>query len=113
MLYEVITAARNYFDATGRRIIIEYVLIAGVNDDKKNAEDLAKAVKGLNCNVNVIRLNSGRDDFMPSSSKTVNEFIKTLQQNKVNATLRRSMGSDINGACGQLRHKTLGEKNDI
>ena len=110
---DTIEAARNYFDATGRRIIIEYVLISGINDDKKNAEDLAKAVKGLNCNINVIRLNAGRDDFTPSSNKAVNEFIKTLQQNKVNATLRRSMGSDISGACGQLRHKTLGDINDI
>ena len=110
---DTIEAARNYFDATGRRIIIEYVLIEGVNDDKKNAEDLAKAVKGLNCNVNVIRLNAGRDGFNPSGSRAIGEFMKTLQENKVNATLRRSMGSDINGACGQLRHKTLGEKNDV
>ena len=107
---ETIKAAKEYFDVTGRRIIIEYVLIAGVNDDKKNAEDLARAIRGLNCNVNVIRLNVGREGFNPTSKKTTNEFLQALKDNKVKATLRRSMGADINGACGQLRHKTIGEE---
>lgn len=106
---ETLDAAREYFDVTGRRIIIEYVLIAGVNDDKKNAEDLAKAVKGLNCNVNVIRLNAGREEFLPTDKKATMSFIKALEDNKVKAILRRSMGSDIQGACGQLRHKVIGE----
>jgi len=110
---QTIDAARNYFDKTGRRIIIEYVLIDGINDNRKNAEDLAKAIKGLNCNVNVIRLNAGRQGFLPTSSKATKDFMKALSDNKVKAILRRSMGSDINGACGQLRHKVIGEKNDI
>lgn len=110
---ETIDAARNYFDKTGRRVIIEYVLIDGINDNRENAEDLAKAIKGLNCNVNVIRLNAGRQGFLPTNTKKTKEFMKALSDNKVKAILRRSMGSDINGACGQLRHKVIGEKNDI
>jgi len=104
---DTIKACREYFNATGRRIIIEYVLIAGVNDDKKNAEDLSKAIRGLNCNVNVIRLNAGREGFLPTDKKATNSFLKALQDNKVKAILRRSMGSDINGACGQLRHNVI------
>ena len=110
---ETIKAAKNYFDVSGRRIIIEYVLIAGINDDKKNAEDLAKAIRGLNCNVNVIRLNAGREGFLPTDNRATKSFLKALNDNKVKATLRRSMGSDINGACGQLRHKVIGDNNDI
>ncbi|MBN2879382.1 MAG: 23S rRNA (adenine(2503)-C(2))-methyltransferase RlmN [Clostridia bacterium] len=106
---QTIDAARRYFNKTGRRIIIEYVLIDGVNDDRKNAEDLAKAIKGLNCNVNIIRLNEGREGFSPSSRNKTAEFIKALSENKVKAILRRNMGSDVNGACGQLRHNIIGE----
>ena len=104
---QTIGAAKEYFEATGRRIIIEYVLIAGVNADRKNAVDLAKAIKGLNCNVNIIRLNEGREGFASTDKKAAYGFIKMLQDNNVKATLRRSMGTDINGACGQLRHKVI------
>lgn len=107
---ETIDASKEYFRATGRRIIIEYVLIAGVNDDRKNARDLAQAIRGLNCNVNVIRLNAGREGFLPTSKKQTAEFMNALEGNKVKAILRRSMGADINGACGQLRHKVIEEK---
>lgn len=104
---ETLAAAKKYFDTTGRRIIIEYTLINGINDDEKNARDLAKALKGMNCNVNIIRLNEGAGNLTPSTKETTKRFIKILTDNKINATLRRSLGSDIFGACGQLRHKVI------
>lgn len=105
---EVLGACRYYFDKTGRRITFEYSLVAGVNDTPEEAEKLAALVKGINCHVNLIPVNPIKErDFVQSGKKAVQQFKYRLEKNGVNATIRREMGRDINGACGQLRNETM------
>lgn len=104
---ETLEAAQRYFNQTGRRIIIEYAMIQGVNDDEGNARDLAKALKSLNCHVNIIRLNQGRDELSSSKMPQIKSFTQILSRNGTSCTIRRTMGEDIDGACGQLRHKVM------
>ncbi|MDE5618523.1 MAG: 23S rRNA (adenine(2503)-C(2))-methyltransferase RlmN [Clostridia bacterium] len=112
-LAELINAAKYYFDKTGRRIIFEYSLIAGVNDSIGCAFKLAKLLKGLPCHVNLIRLNSVKEKGLRGTSMTdVKAFMNTLTKSGISVTLRRTMGSDIEGACGQLRRKHLSETAD-
>ena len=102
---EVIDAAKYYFEKTGRRIIFEYSLIEGVNSSKKDAANLANIVSGLNCHINLIKLNYVKERGMSGADKdTVKAFMETLTAKKISNTLRRSMGNDIMGACGQLRN---------
>ncbi len=105
---EVLDACKYYFDKTKRRITFEYSLVAGVNDTSLEAEKLASLVKGINCHVNLIPVNPIEErDFVQSSKKAVQQFKYILEKNGVNATIRREMGRDINGACGQLRNETM------
>lgn len=105
---EVLGACRYYFDKTGRRITFEYSLVAGVNDTPEEAEKLATLVKGINCHVNLIPVNPIKErEFVQSGKKAVQQFKYRLEKNGVNATIRREMGRDINGACGQLRNETM------
>lgn len=105
---EVLDACRYYFDKTGRRITFEYSLVAGVNDTPAEAEKLASLVKGINCHINLIPVNPIKErDFVQSEKKAVMQFKSRLEKNGVNATIRREMGRDINGACGQLRNETM------
>ena len=103
---ELLAACRNYFDKTGRRITFEYSLVAGVNDSKENAQELAGRLKGLNCHVNLIPVNPVKErGFKRGSRQRIEAFQKALEQRGVNATVRRELGADINAACGQLRRE--------
>ena len=93
---------------TNRRMTFEYSLVAGVNDQPVHAEELAGRLKGFPCHVNLIPVNPIKErDFKQSMPKSVMEFKKILEKNRVNVTIRREMGADINAACGQLRRKKL------
>ena len=108
---EVIAACRNYVEKTGRRVIFEYALIKGVNCDIKQAEELARRLRGLQCHVNLIPLNDVRERNLRAPSKQeVDAFLKRLALKNISATVRREMGADIEGACGQLRRKVLSEQ---
>lgn len=105
---ELIAGCKNYFDRTGRRLSFEYSLIAGVNDDDTSANELAELLRGLNAHVNLIPVNPIKErDFMRPDRKAVITFQKKLESRGINATIRREMGADINGACGQLRRGVL------
>lgn len=103
---EIISAAKYYFNVTKRRVIFEYSLISGVNDSKECAVELARLVKGFPCHVNLIALNSVKERGLDGTPKDkVEKFKALLEKMNVSVTLRRSMGADIEGACGQLRRK--------
>ncbi len=95
-------ACRDYFAKTGRRISFEYSLIEGVNDTEQSANELIKLLGGMLCHVNLIPINEIRErDF--KKSRYVERFRKRLTDAGINATVRRTLGADINAACGQLR----------
>ncbi len=105
---EVMSAARNYFQKTGRRVIIEYTLIDGNNDSYSDALALANAVRNMSVHINLIRLNPVKERKLRATSDTnANKFLAYLHKLNVSATLRRQMGVDIDGACGQLRRNYL------
>ena len=107
---EVLDASRYYFAKTGRRVVIEYSLIDGVNCSVKDAKNLARLLHGFSCHVNLINLNRVEERNLKGvDKKAVDIFMKTLTECGVSNTLRRSMGNDIGGACGQLRRKYIGE----
>ncbi len=111
---EVIDAAKYYFNATGRRVIFEYSLIDGVNDGKDCALELVKITKGMSCHINLIRLNSVKERGLKGTSDIkVKAFLKVLTDKGVSATIRRTLGSDIDGACGQLRRRYIGEGGNV
>lgn len=106
----VIEAARYYFRKTGRRVIFEYALIEGENCSRSDAVELSKLLRNMSCHVNLIKLNPVKERSLKSANKdTVKEFMDTLTSLNVSNTLRRSMGNDIEGACGQLRNKYMEE----
>jgi len=103
---EVIDACRYYFDQTGRRVTFEYSLVGGVNDTDEDAENLCRLVGGLNCHVNLIPVNPVREcGYVESPRKDILNFREKLEKRHINATVRREMGRDIDGACGQLRRR--------
>jgi len=105
---ELLRACRNYIDKTGRRVIFEYALVGGVNCEEKHAVELASRLRGMQCHVNLIPLNVVEErDLQGVKEKTVTEFLNTLTRLHISATRRREMGDDIEGACGQLRRKTI------
>lgn len=107
---EVIEALKYYHTVTNRRIIIEYTLIEGVNNSMSNAKELSLILKNLPCHVNLIKLNEveGRNLISPSET-SCKRFLDNLNRFGVSATMRRSLGDDIEGACGMLRNKELKE----
>ena len=108
---EIVDACKDYFNKTGRRIYFEYTLIKEVNDSDEDVERLAKLLRGFNCHVNIIPLNSVKErNLMGTSRLFAYKFAENLNAKKVSATVRRTMGEDIEGACGQLRNKILKEK---
>lgn len=108
---EVMNSARYYFNKTHRRVIFEYAMVEGKNSDRESAEELSALLKGLSCHVNLINLNYVRERGLRGVKKDfIADFIAVLEKNGVSVTLRRSMGNDIEGACGQLRVKYLAEK---
>ena len=110
---EIMEACAYYFQKTGRRYIFEYTLIAGENCDREHAEALATLVKGKPCHVNLIRLNEVKERSLAAADeKAAYRFLGGLEKSGVSATLRRSLGSDIGGACGQLRASYLENKQE-
>ncbi len=99
---ELMKACKYYFETTGRRISYEFALIDGVNDDKETADALIALLKGQNCHVNLIPVNAIKDGVF-SRSRSVESFKNMLCSGGINATVRRTLGADINAACGQLR----------
>ena len=102
---ELIKAAEYYVDTTGRRVTFEYAVIDNVNSDKQSAERLAHLIKGINCHVNLIPVNTVKERDYRSSRKSAERFREYLESMKINATVRRTLGSDIEAACGQLRRE--------
>ncbi|WP_148411067.1 23S rRNA (adenine(2503)-C(2))-methyltransferase RlmN [Murimonas intestini] len=105
---EVLDACRYYYDKTGRRLTFEYSLVGGVNDRREDAALLAKLIGNLNCHVNLIPVNPIKErDFVSSQKKVMDDFKNKLEKCGINVTIRREMGRDINGACGQLRRSYI------
>ena len=102
----LLDACKSYFEKTGRRISFEYAMIRDVNDSKEVAETLAKKLDGIAAHVNLIPLNNIEESpLKPSTRKTVMEFQQILEKHGIPATVRRTLGSDIDASCGQLRRK--------
>lgn len=102
----LLDACRKYQAQTGRRISFEYAVIAGVNDQPADAKRLAEILKGLLCHVNLIPVNPIREGgYQPPEKKGVLRFQEQLTKLGLNATIRRTLGSDISASCGQLRHQ--------
>lgn len=109
---EIIEACENYFLKTGRRYYFEYSLISGQNDTDECLAELLRILKGKPCHVNLIRLNSVKEkNLIGTNEKRAFEFMNKLNDGGVSATMRRRMGVDIDGACGQLRRSFLGGEN--
>lgn len=106
---QILDAANTYFKKTGRRVIIEYTLIKGFNDGEEDLAALARELHGLNCHVNVIPLNSAAGGYLPPDTGQAKAFAARLEKQGRSATVRRSLGGDIEGACGQLRLKREGK----
>ena len=105
---ELMEACGYYFKKTGRRITFEYSLMDGVNDTKEDAERLVLLAKPLGCHVNLIPVNPVKErHFARSDVKKIEAFKNKLEKNKINVTIRREMGRDIDGACGQLRRRHI------
>jgi len=111
---EIISACENYFAKTSRRYIFEYTLIQGKNDGKRHIEELKKLLKGKPCHINIIRLNEVKERSLKAvSDKNAYAFAEELTKNGLSATVRRQIGVDIDGACGQLRQKYIEEGKPI
>ena len=108
---ELIGACRRYYEATGRRISFEYAMIDGVNDSVENAQELLHRMKGLPAHFNLIPLNHVEESpLKPSTREAVARFQKCLTDGGIPATVRRTLGGDIDASCGQLRRKYNKEK---
>lgn len=105
---ELLKACEYYAKKTNRRILFEYIMIKNVNSSRENALELAKKLAGHNYIVNLINLNEVKEnDFKSCSQETIDNFARVLKDYKINVTTRRSLGKDIDGACGQLRRKYI------
>ncbi len=102
---ELLDACREYTKATGRRISFEYAVIDGVNDSREDAKRLAKLLDGMICHVNIIPVNPVKERDYHSKKGSAAAFAKQLESLGINATVRRTLGSDIDAACGQLRRE--------
>ena len=108
---ELLQAVRSYVADTGRRVVFEYALIDKLNSTPEHAKELARLIRGLQCHVNLIPLNYVEESpLIPASPKAVQTFLATLEGEHISATVRREMGSDIGGACGQLRRRVMMEE---
>ena len=103
---EIMDACRYYIDKTGRRVTFEYSLVKGENDSMECAGLLIDLLKGMNCHVNLIPVNPIKErDYRQTDVAEINKFKNKLEKNRINCTIRREMGRDIDGACGQLRKR--------
>ena len=108
---ELLEACRVYTEKTSRRISFEYAMISGVNDTDECADELIRRLHGMLCHVNLIPVNEVREnDYNRSTDKRVRDFMNRLKAGGINATVRRTLGADINASCGQLRQKRKEEK---
>jgi 23S rRNA (adenine2503-C2)-methyltransferase len=108
---EILSACKYYAEKTNRRILFEYIMIKDVNSSREDALQLAKKLHGLDCIVNLINLNEVKEsDLKSCSMEVVDAFAKVLKSYGINVTTRRSLGNDIDGACGQLRRNFLKSK---
>ena len=101
----IMEAAKYYFTKTGRRIIIEYAMMKGVNTSKKDVERLKELTKGFACHINLIPLNDTGASLKGVNKKEAYSFLNLVKQAGLSATVRRSLGQDIAGACGQLKRR--------
>lgn len=107
-IHDVIDACKYYFDQTGRRVTFEYSLVGGVNDTDEDARELSQLIHGMNCHVNLIPVNPIKErDYVQSNAAVIAAFKNKLEKNGINVTVRREMGRDIDGACGQLRKRYI------
>ena len=108
---ELLKACRRYYDKTGRRISFEYAMINGVNDTEEAAKILLKRLKGMGAHMNLIPLNHVEESpLKPSTKQAVKRFQETLEAGGIPATVRRTLGGDIDASCGQLRRKYTKQK---
>ena len=105
-LSEVLKACDTYFEKTGRRMTYEYSLVHGVNDTDQDAQELSDLLHGRNCHLNLIPVNPIKErDYQRPTRENAQKFQNKLEKRGINVTIRREMGSDIDGACGQLRRR--------
>lgn len=104
---ELMDSIKYYYSKTNRRITFEYILLKDINDSVEDAKKLIKLIKGINCYVNLIPMNSTVNNFTRSTEEKMNTFYQTLIKNNINVTLRKEQGHDIDAACGQLRIKKM------
>ena len=110
---EIMDACRYYLEQTGRRISFEYSLVKGVNDTKECARELIDLVTGLNCHINLIPVNPIKErDYEQSNKEAIMAFKNKLEKCGINVTIRREMGRDIDGACGQLRKSYMEDSHE-
>lgn len=111
---ELLKACRYYAGRTGRRISFEYAMIDGVNDSDGCAKELVARLKGMLCHVNLIPVNPVREaGYQKSGRERQQAFIRILERAGITATVRRTLGADINASCGQLRRKHLKEGGSV
>ena len=112
-IHEVVEACRYYFEKTGRRVTFEYSLVGGVNDTEEDARALVALIHGMNCHVNLIPVNPIKErSYVQPNHEAILNFKNRLEKNGINVTIRREMGRDIDGACGQLRKRYMGSESD-
>ena len=105
-IQDVLAACKKYFEVTGRRVTFEYSLVAGVNDNEDEARQLAALLNGFPCHVNLIPVNPVKErGFDRGTTEQIENFKNTLIKHRINATVRRKLGADIDASCGQLRHE--------
>jgi len=109
----IIEASKKYFEATGRRVIFEYALTKGVNDSDECALELSKLIRGFPAHINLIPLNEVKErELKTVTRKNAEQFCEKLKNLGLSATVRRTIGEDIEGACGQLRAKIIQDENN-
>ncbi len=107
-LTDVIVACERYFEKTSRRVTFEYSLISGVNDSASCAEELCSLIHGMNAHVNLIPVNEIKErEYKKAQDSSISKFKNILEKKRINVTIRRSMGTDIDAACGQLRRRYM------
>ncbi len=106
---DIIKAVKYYISKTNRRVTFEYIMLDGINDNKENAIELAKLIKGINSYVNIIPYNETNNlEFKRSSTLKISKFYDILKKENINVTIRKEFGSKVSGACGQLRAENQG-----